>query len=253
MPWIESHTILIRHPKVRGLARSLRLRPSYVVGHLHALWHAALEQREDGDLSSWSDEVIADFSDYPGDAPQYVRLLQDHRWLDGKLIHDWLDYAGKFLISKYSSKNPQRLAEIWKLHGRIYGHSPRRVKGDQKASEGRPLPNPTSPTKPRGKPPSPLPPLPPGLDTPAMRAAFERWRRHREEIRKPLKPTMVDGQFRQFAEWGEARSVRAIDHTIAMGWQGLREPDPPRHSNGNGSARPSRDELEDARAERLLA
>ena len=29
----------------------------------------------------------------------------------------------------------------------------------------------------------------------------------------------------KFAEWGEARAIGAIRHTIAMGWQGLREPE----------------------------
>lgn len=121
MPWIESHTVLIRHPKLRGLAREARLRPAYAMGHLHALWHAALEQREDGDLSSWSDEAIADLSDYPGDGPQWVRLLQKYGWLDDKRIHDWLDYAGRYLKTRYASKNPERLKAIWAVHGRPFG------------------------------------------------------------------------------------------------------------------------------------
>lgn len=121
MAWIESHTVLIRHRKLVELSRELRLRKSYVMGHLHALWHAALEQSEDGDLSTWSDELIAEYSDFPGDAPQYVRLLQKHGFLDGKLLHDWLDYAGLFLIKKYSSSNVSRLSEIWTKHGREYG------------------------------------------------------------------------------------------------------------------------------------
>lgn len=118
MPWTESHTVLIRHRKVVELATALRIRPSHAIGHLHALWHAALEQQEDGDLSAWSDEFIAQASDYPGDAPQYVRLLQKHRWLDDKLIHDWLDYAGRYLEAKYKTSNPKRLSEIRAKHVR---------------------------------------------------------------------------------------------------------------------------------------
>lgn len=116
MAWTESHTVLIRHRKVVELAAALRIRPSHAIGHLHALWHAALEQQEDGDLSAWSDEFIALASDYPGDAPQYVRLLQKHRWLDERLIHDWLDYAGRYLESKYKTSNPKRLADIKARH-----------------------------------------------------------------------------------------------------------------------------------------
>lgn len=127
MPWIESHTVLIRHKKLREFARELRIRPSYAMGHLHALWHAALEQREDGNLSEWSDEFIADVSDFPGDAPQYVRLLQKHGWLDDKLLHDWLDYVGAYLTRKYKTSNRQRLVDIWQLHGRKYGGSEEEV------------------------------------------------------------------------------------------------------------------------------
>jgi hypothetical protein len=133
MAWIESHTVLIRHRKLREFARELRLRPSYAMGHLHALWHAALEQQENGDLSAWSDELIAESSDFPGDAPQYVRLLQKHRWLDGRLLHDWLDYAGDYLRSKYSTSNRERLVAIWLLHGRVYGD--RTARGKRANSE----------------------------------------------------------------------------------------------------------------------
>lgn len=118
MAWIESHTALVRHRKLKELAREMRLKPVYVMGHLHALWHTALEQQEDGDLSSWSDELIAEASEFTGDAPQYVRLLQKHRWLDGKLIHDWLDYAGLYLKNKYRTSNRKKLDSIWKTHSR---------------------------------------------------------------------------------------------------------------------------------------
>lgn len=98
------------------LAKDLRLKPVYLLGHLHALWHAALEQQEDGDLSSWSDELIAEMSGFDGDAPQFVSLLQTHGWLDGKVLHDWLDYAGKYLTAKYRTANPRKLRQILFKH-----------------------------------------------------------------------------------------------------------------------------------------
>lgn len=112
MAWIESHTILIRHRKVIELAKDLRLKPVYVIGHLHALWHVVLEQQEDGDLTLWSDDFIADSSCYQGDAPQYVSLLQKHKWLNNRIIHDWWDYAGRYLESKYKTSNPTKLHTI---------------------------------------------------------------------------------------------------------------------------------------------
>jgi hypothetical protein len=182
MPWIESHTVLLRHRKVKDLARELRIRPAYAIGHLHALWHAALEQAEDGDLSSWSDEFIAESADYPGDAPQFVRLLQKHRWLDGKVIHDWVDYAGLFLSRKYSTSNRDRLVEIWAKHGREYG-----ANGKRTVSEQLPLaPNlPNQPTninqQEKGKvgSPSPPPEVPP--EDP------NRWPQGKQSIQKPTR------------------------------------------------------------------
>lgn len=126
MAWIESHTVLIRHRKLIAMARALRLKPVYLLGHLHALWHAALEQQEDGDLSSWSDDLIAELSGYQGDALQYVSLLQQFGWLDGKLIHDWTDYVGRYLESKYRSSNPERLRTIWAKYSSEYTKAPAR-------------------------------------------------------------------------------------------------------------------------------
>jgi hypothetical protein len=149
MAWIESHTVLIRHRKLIDLARRLRIQPVHAMGVLHALWHAALEQQEDGDLSSWPDDLIADLSCAPkNDAPQYVRHLQESGWLDGKRLHDWLEYAGRYLESKYRSKKSDRLMEIWGKHGLRYGEVDRRgLTEDGPGSDlGQPTqPNPTVP------------------------------------------------------------------------------------------------------------
>ena len=111
------------------LAKELRLKPVFALGHLHALWHAALEQQEDGDLSSWSDDLIAEMSAFDGSAPQYVSLLQQHQWLDGKILHDWLDYAGGYLRSKYHHTNRRWLINTWLKHGKRYGKSTSLRKG----------------------------------------------------------------------------------------------------------------------------
>ena len=82
-----------------------------------------MEQQEDGDLSKWSDAFIAESADYTGDPEQFVQALQKYGWLDGKRIHDWIDYAKRYLESKYRTNNPQRLHEIWALYGKAYGKS----------------------------------------------------------------------------------------------------------------------------------
>jgi len=136
MAWIESHTVTIRHPKLIESAAELRLKPVYFLGHLHALWHATLELREDGDISSWNDETIAHAAQYQGDASKFVSLLHSQRWLDDAgTIHDWLDYAGKYLTGKYAKRNKERLAEIWKKYGRVYGSGERPTERQQTANQ----------------------------------------------------------------------------------------------------------------------
>lgn len=123
-PWLKSHTGTKRHRKLVNLSKDLRLKKVYVLGHLHALWHETLEQCEDGDLSGCCNETIADFAEFDGDAAKFVSLLQQHGFLDkGLLVHDWIDYAGAFLIGRYKNNDTRKLAAIWKKHGRSYGTS----------------------------------------------------------------------------------------------------------------------------------
>ena len=126
MAWIESHTVLLRHRKVLQLATDLSIPPVVVLGHLHALWHAVLEQQEDGDLTEWPDAMIAQAAAYTGDASVLVTALQSRKWLDGKFIHDWIDYAGLFLTKKYSTSNSVLLKKIWRKHGYKYGERDRK-------------------------------------------------------------------------------------------------------------------------------
>jgi hypothetical protein len=69
------------------------------------------------------------------------------------------------------------------------------------------------------------PPIPPALDNSEFREAWGRWKKHRVEIKKPLKPTQTEEQLRDLEAMGLARALVAIKHTIGKGWQGLREPD----------------------------
>ena len=48
---------------------------------------------------------------------------------------------------------------------------------------------------------------------------------HRREIRKPLTPTAAKHANLQLQAMGEGRAIAALRHTIAKGWQGIREPD----------------------------
>jgi hypothetical protein len=128
MAWIESHTHVSRHRKLVQAKLDLDVSIPLLVGHLHLLWHAVLEQAEDGDISAWNDAFIAYSAGWTGDAKQFCDALRNRNFIDTAdgvtLVHDWLDYAGMYLTGRYKTSNRERLEEIWRKHGRIYGRLP---------------------------------------------------------------------------------------------------------------------------------
>lgn len=83
------------------------------------------------------------------------------------------------------------------------------------------------------------------LDSSFRNSIFEdcwnRWVKHRSEIKKPLKPTQVKAQIAMLQKIGFDAAVEMINHTIEMGWQGLRPPDKPR-ARVNGHVAESADD-----------
>src|SRR3990167_3478063 len=133
--WIELHTNLLRHRKTKNLARALQIEPFMAVGHLTSFWTNVLEQAEDGDITKWSKEDIADYACYVGDADKFYNALLNagDGWIDereGKIIiHDWWDYAGRYLTAKYRTFNPGRLEMIKS----IYSQSKVSLKSDNQS------------------------------------------------------------------------------------------------------------------------
>lgn len=125
MSWIESHQELSTHPKLFRLSALSGYDQDICIAKLHRLWWFALSYAEDGDLSRFSNAEIGygvGISDKTR-AEQFVSSLKEARWIDADtcFVHDWLDYAGLYLIKKYSSGYPQKLKEIWSKHGYVYG------------------------------------------------------------------------------------------------------------------------------------
>ena len=54
--------------------------------------------------------------------------------------------------------------------------------------------------------------------------AWFSWVDYRKEIKKPLKKSTLDFQWKQFALWGEQKSIDSINASITNGWTGLFEP-----------------------------
>lgn len=135
MAWIESHSLLIDHKKVREVAQILEIKPVLLIGHLHCLWHKVIDLCEDGDISTWNEGDVSYYSKWEGDPKTFYDALKN-RFIDEKngykLIHDWLDYAWKYLYSKYHTNNPKLLETIRKKYkgkGKPLGHTKGYTKG----------------------------------------------------------------------------------------------------------------------------
>lgn len=90
----------------------------------------------------------------------------------------------------------------------------------------------------------------------AFKKAWDEFQTHRRQLKKPITPLAAEKQLEQLRQMGEARAIAAINHTIARGWQGIREPDAreaapaPREAYGMDYFE-RRDRIEREKAERL--
>lgn len=101
------------HPKFKTLAKALKLRQFETVGVLETLWMMACQfAGEDGDLSRFTHQEIADWIDWPGDSDCLIRALIECRWLDfvdGTLrVHDWLDHCPHYLKDRFRKQKSHK-------------------------------------------------------------------------------------------------------------------------------------------------
>ena len=115
MAWLRSHQELARHPKVKRLSRQLNISLPQAIGHLHLLWWWCMDYAQDGDLTEYSPEDIADACAWEGDAEGFVRALVDAGFVDnehGLHVHDWEENAGRLIEQR--KRNRERVAEARK-------------------------------------------------------------------------------------------------------------------------------------------
>jgi hypothetical protein len=79
---------------------------------------------------------------------------------------------------------------------------------------------------------------PQNLRAPEFKKVWDEWLEYRAvEKKKPVSKGMARVQLRQMSRIGPHRAVRQMEHTMANGWQGLREPDsPPQQLRANAYA-----------------
>jgi hypothetical protein len=105
---------ILSHPKTRRLMRFLDLNQREAVGLLAMLWLNAMMWAEDGDLSSYSEEDIAEALCWERCPKKLIESLLDAGFLElhkGKLmVKSWEEHTGKGLSirSKIKEQNKER-------------------------------------------------------------------------------------------------------------------------------------------------
>src|SRR4051812_9035552 len=102
MAWIESHQEIGLHPKTRKAARIAGTSVPTMVGHLHLIWHWALDFAQDGNITSFEPWQIEDAAMWEGAEQALFDALRLAGYLDVNndgecLLHHWGDYAGKLI------------------------------------------------------------------------------------------------------------------------------------------------------------
>lgn len=116
MSWIESHQKIKEHPKTLRLASYMDWSINETIGVLHRFWWWCIDYCEDGDLRKYNDiELGAAVGLNKDSAKMFIEKMVLSGFIDKKpffRVHDWLDYAGRYLESKYRTSNPKKLLKI---------------------------------------------------------------------------------------------------------------------------------------------
>jgi hypothetical protein len=230
--WIEFHASRIKKLlKFQAFRKTLNWSANEALGFLGSFWGEIIELREDGDISGWTPEYIAELTDAKIDPERLWKALEVG-WIDkasdGKtLVHDWLDCAGFYLRKKYSSGNKERLVRIWGLHGRVYGSNG----GDREATEERPESDTTKPdltTPDQTKDKTPLPPRGGEVEIPedlkVSEAEIQDWLEYKRQKKQKYQPGKgLDALWRAFRLIPVEERRAAVDHSMANNWAGLYE------------------------------
>jgi hypothetical protein len=109
--WIESHAELRDHPKLDLLSELLGLTRRDAVGLLHFLWWRALTYAPSGDLNGFTDSQLARWADWENDPAMLISGLKTAGFVDDRRqLHDWHDYAGRWIERRDANAERMRAA-----------------------------------------------------------------------------------------------------------------------------------------------
>lgn len=200
-----------RKPEVLRLAGLLDVPPSHAFGLCVIAWMWFDEQTEDGHAFGVTVSLLDAIVSHVG----FADALRQVGWLqvrEGSLVVPnfarCMGHSAKKRAKDLARQRKSRHGSVTKLSRSECDKSVTKDKDKDKEKE-------------KGK----ETPLPPELQSADFVSAWSAWIAHRQELKKPLRPTMAAEQLAMLARMGVPRAVAMIRHTIAMGWQGLREPE----------------------------
>lgn len=122
MAWIESHQTLLNHPKLLHLASLMEWDIDTAIAKLHRLWWWCLDYAPDGNVSRHSADMVALSIGLSADmGEKLINSLLESKFLvknpkKNILVHDWLDYAGRYLRDSKYKRTPEKYKEIINLY-----------------------------------------------------------------------------------------------------------------------------------------
>lgn len=147
MAWIEFHDDIWEHHKTEHFADLLGVSLVTAVGHLGSLWHFVLRNAwRDADLTPWGVRGIARAARWVEEPEKFVKAAQDCGFLEGFVVHGWLERAGKLVQDRLY--NEQRRTDNADL---------RRKTASERRKADATVPNPTVPNPTNVKRPQPAP------------------------------------------------------------------------------------------------
>ncbi len=160
------------HPKFRRLQKRLKLPTYAVAGLLELIWMLTSQYApEDGNIGRFSNQEIADYCDFEGDADSLVDALVEARWLDRDAdslrVHDWEDHRPGYIDGRLRMRESRKKQGDLEPCSLTVQNSSEQLANIHKQSclakpsLAKPSPTQPSPTQPRQAKPSPVdaPPL----------------------------------------------------------------------------------------------
>jgi hypothetical protein len=126
LAWIESHQQLINHPKTLKLASLMSWDIDTTIGKLHRFWWWCLDYAPDGNVSRHSADIVAlSIGILPEKGQLLIKSLYEAGFLDKTtlnrnqtiyIVHEWLEYAGRYLRDTKYKRSPEKFQEIKDLY-----------------------------------------------------------------------------------------------------------------------------------------